>query len=120
MTWSNGYVILELGSIRILGGGSVKYLIGLLVLLNVLDGILTNRIINLGVGRESNPFLLDLVGQPGFIVLKVVGVLLCSLILWDIHRHHPRLGLASTSCFVAAYTLIVFWNLGLLLGPSLF
>lgn len=94
----------------------MKYLLGLLILLNISDGVLTNHIIKLGLGREGNPFLLTLVGQPYFIIIKVVGVLLCALILWDIYRRHPRLALVSTSCFVALYGVIVFWNSSVLLG----
>ena len=94
----------------------MKYLIGALILLNIADGILTTHIVELGLGREGNPFLLSIVGQPVFIVLKVVGVLLCGLILWDIYRRRRRLALVSTSCFVAVYGLIVLWNSSVLLG----
>ncbi len=94
----------------------LKYLLGALILLNVADGLLTDRIIKLEVGSESNPFLLGIVGEPSFIILKVAGVLLCALILWDINRRHPRLALIATSCFVAIYGGIVLWNLLLLVG----
>ena len=93
----------------------MKYLLFLLILLNLSDAVLTNHIVNLGVGRETNPFLLTIVGQPTFIILKVVGVLLAGIILWDIYRRRPKLALVSTSCFVAFYGLIVLWNSGVLL-----
>ena len=93
----------------------MKYLLVLLILLNIFDAVLTNRIVNLGLGREANPFLLHIVGQPNFIVLKASGVLLCGIILWDIYRRRPKLALVSTSCFVAFYGLIVLWNSGVLL-----
>ncbi len=92
----------------------MKYLIGALVLLNVLDAVLTRHIIEIGAGRESNPFLLGIVGEPIFFVVKVVGVLLCAFILWDMSRHHPRLARISTTCFVAIYSGIVLWNFSLL------
>ena len=88
----------------------LKYLLGLLILLNIADGILTHFLVELDLGREINPFLLQLVGEPGFLVLKVVGILLCVLILWDIHRRHPRLAFMSTSVFVTIYIGIVAWN----------
>lgn len=93
----------------------MKYLLGLLVLLNISDGLLTYFLIRLGLGREGNPFLLGLVHQPAFIIIKIVGVLLAVLILWDIYRRHPKLALWSTSCFVSLYGVIVLWNLGLFL-----
>ncbi len=94
----------------------MKYLLSLLILLNIADAVLTNQIVNLGLGRESNPFLTNLVGQPTFVILKASSVLLAGIILWNIYRRHPKLALVSTSCFVAFYGLIVLWNSGVLLG----
>ena len=82
----------------------------MLILLNIADGILTHFLVELDLGKEANPFLLNLVGEPVFLVLKVVGILLCALILWDIHRRHPRLAFMSTSVFVTIYVGIVAWN----------
>jgi len=94
----------------------LKYLLGSLILLNIADGLLTNRIIKFGFGTEGNPFLLTMVGQPYFIIIKIVGVLLCGLILWDIYRRYPRLALVATSCFVAFYGVVVLWNFSMLLS----
>jgi len=94
----------------------LKYLLGLLVLFNIADGALSFFLIRLGLGKEGNPLLLELVDEPGFIIIKVVGVLLCALILWDIYRRHPRLALVSTSCFLSLYGVIVTWNLSLFWG----
>ena len=88
----------------------MKYLLGLLIFLNIADGILTHFLVELDLGKEATPFLLKLVGEPVFLVLKVVGILLCALILWDIHRRHPRLAFMSTSVFVTIYVGIVVWN----------
>jgi hypothetical protein len=88
----------------------LKYLLGILIILNIADGILTHFLIKLDLGKEANPFLLDLVGEPGFLVLKVAGIFLCALILWDIYRRHPRLAFMSTSVFVTVYIGIVAWN----------
>lgn len=87
----------------------------MLILLNIPDAVLTNRIVNLGLGREANPFLLNIVGQPNFIILKASGVLLAGIILWDIYRRCPELALVSTSCFAAFYGMVVLWNSGVLL-----
>ena len=94
----------------------MKYLLSALILLNIADALLTNHIIKLGAGTEGNPFLLGIAGEPFFTIIKIVGVLLCVLILWDVHRRYPRLALVSTSVFVAAYAVIVFWNLRVLSG----
>jgi len=92
----------------------LKYLLGLLVLFNVADAVLTHFLVTGGTAREGNPFLLPIVGEPGFIILKVVGVLFCAFVLWDISRRYPKLALVSTSIFTTGYAVIVFWNLALL------
>lgn len=88
----------------------MKYLLGLLIVLVVLDGLLTHFLLDGGLAREGNPVLEPLVGDVGFIILKVVGVLLCAFILWDIYRRLPKMAIIATWCFVVAYGVIVLWN----------
>ena len=92
----------------------MKYLLGLLVVFVIGDGLITNYLVNGGFAREANPLLQPLVGDAGFIILKAVGALVCALILWDVSRRYRRLALVVTSGCVLAYAAIVFWNLGLL------
>ncbi len=91
----------------------MKYLLGLLVALVISDGLLTQFLVTNGVAREGNPLLEPIVGEAGFMVLKVVGALLCALILWDVHRRFPKVALIATSCFVVGYGVIVLWNLSI-------
>ena len=93
----------------------MKYLLGLLAGFEISDGLLTYFLIRGGLAREGNPFLLPIVREGNFMVLKVVGAILCVLILWDIYKRFPKLALISTSCFVMFYAVIVLWNLGLFL-----
>jgi len=93
----------------------MKYLLGLLVGFEILDGVMSYFLVRGGLGREGNPFLQPIVGEVSFLVLKVVGGLICALILWDIYKRFPRVALISTSCFVAFYVVIVVWNLGVFL-----
>jgi len=88
----------------------MKYLLVVLVVLVVLDGFLTQGLVNGGLAREGNPFLKPLVGDAGFIILKVVGALVCAFILWDVYRRFPRLAVIATWCCVVAYGVIVLWN----------
>jgi hypothetical protein len=88
----------------------MKYLLGLLVIFVVLDGLLTRFLVDGGLAREGNPLLQSFVGENGFIILKAVGGLLCALILWDIYRRYPRVAVISTSCFVVFYCGILVWN----------
>ena len=88
----------------------MKYLLGLLITFEILDGLLTHFLIRGGLAREGNPFLLPLVGEINFLILKVVGGLLCALLLWDIYKRWPRVALTTTTCFVTLYVGIVLWN----------
>lgn len=92
----------------------LKYLLALLVLFNIADAVVTQILVSGGIASEGNPFLEPIVGEPGFIILKIAGVLLCALILWDISRRYPKLALVTTSIFTAGYAVIVAWNVALL------
>jgi hypothetical protein len=90
----------------------MKYLLGLLVGFEILDGVLSYFLIKNDLGREANLFLQPLVGDVNFLILKVVGGFICALILWDIYRRFPRLALVTTSCFTVVYAAIASWDLG--------
>jgi len=94
----------------------MKYLLILLCWFMVADGIATQTLVRSGLVREGNPFMASAVGEGHFLLLKVVGVLLCVWILWGMYRHIPRTTLITTSCVVVFYWLVMFWNLGIFLG----
>ena len=52
----------------------MKRLLGLLIIFEITDGILTHFLITGGLAREGNPFLMPIVGEANFLVLKVVGI----------------------------------------------
>jgi len=85
-------------------------LLGALVLLVIVDGLLTLFLIRSGIGHEGNPFLAGWVGSNAFMIVKVVGALLCAGILWDVFRQFPKLGTVATSCLAGCYGVIVAWN----------
>lgn len=98
-----------------IGRNKMKILLGVLIFFVVLDGLLTEFLLKRGTAREVNPFLQPLVGDVGFMVLKVVGALLCAFILWDIYRRFPRVAVIATWIAVAGYGVIVLWNTSLFL-----
>ncbi len=93
----------------------MKYLLVTLVAFVILDGLLTELLLDGGLAREGNPFLQPLVGDIGFMILKVVGALLCAFILWDIYKRFPRVAVIATWIAVAGYGIIVVWNSSLFL-----
>ena len=88
----------------------MRYLLGALTTLVILDGLISHLLIKNGLAREANPFLATLVGGGNFLVIKVVGALLCAFILWDIYKHRPKLAVISSFCFTVVYAGIVLWN----------
>ena len=91
----------------------MKYLLGLLVFLVIADGVLTHFLLEAGIAREGNPLLVPIVGDAGFIVLKIAGALLCAFILWDVHRRWPRVAATAAWSGVIFYAAIVVWNTSL-------
>jgi hypothetical protein len=81
----------------------------------VADGFLTNALIHRDLAREGNPLLTGIAGSSGFPVIKFVGVILAVVILWDIHRRHPRLAFWTAVACLVIYSGIVAWNMRILL-----
>lgn len=96
-----------------IGKNKMKILLGTLIGFIILDGLLTEFLLGRGMAREVNPFLQPLVGDIGFMILKVVGALLVALILWDVYRRFPRVAVITTWAAVAGYGGIVIWNTSL-------
>ncbi len=91
------------------------WVLGALVILEIADGIITNILIKLDIAHEGNPLLTSIAGDSGLLIVKIVGVTLVAVILWDIYRRHPRLALGVSSVFLAVNIGIVAWNLNLLI-----
>ena len=86
-----------------------------LILLVVLDGVLTEFLIGEGRAEEVNPFLEPLIGQTGFMLLKIFGSLFCAFVLWDVYTRHQRLAMSAAWIAVIGYGVIVLWNTSLCL-----
>ena len=91
-----------------------------LLLLNVIDVYLTKAVIRLG-GVEANPVMRPIIDDPlAPIVLKVVISLGVGLLLLSAPRV-SRLADWSVGLVLVGYTMVMGWNLGILLqsmGPS--
>ncbi len=93
------------------GALRIRYLLGILVALVTTDGLISQFLIKSRLGHEGNPLIEPLVEGRIFIPLKVFGAMLCAFILWDIHKRLPKIALIATSCFIAIYSGILFWNI---------
>lgn len=92
----------------------MKYLLGLLIVFEILDGLLTYLLVGKGFGREANPFLQPILLGDNFLLFKISGGILAIFLLWVIYTRWPRVALVCTSFFVLFYVVIVAWNLRLL------
>ena len=88
---------------------AVKCTLCVMDLLIILDGILTNILVTHNIAREFNPFLEFWLIPTGWWV-KIAGALICTVLLWDVYKHWPRLATISIYSLTALYTLIVLWN----------
>jgi len=69
---------------------AVKCTLCVMDLLVIADGILTNVLVTHNMARESNPFLKVLANTDGLVWVKIAGALVCTLLLWDVYKHWPR------------------------------
>ena len=93
----------------------MKCLLGAMFSRVVADGIISQFLVAEGLGREGNPFLQAFIGRDYFLWVKVGGALLCVLLLWDVYKRWPRIARIFSLCIVAFYTVIVYWNLSIVL-----
>lgn len=89
----------------------IEYLLGTLLSLIVADGIISQFLIKQGLGQEGNPFLKTLATNGDFLIIKICGAIICVLILWNLAKKSPKIILIFSSCIVAVYTAILFWNI---------
>ena len=90
-----------------------KYLLLTLVSLIVADGLISQFLVRHGLGYEGNPFLQTFVSETNFLLIKIAGALLCTLILWDVFKTRPKAAFTVTVMATVIYTGILYWNIGL-------
>ena len=104
---------LKKGNIYLARRRQFKYLLMILGSLVVADGLISQFLVKYRLGYEANPFLQTFVSETDFLLIKIAGVMLCTLILWDVFKNHPKAAFATTVASIALYTGILYWNIGL-------
>ncbi len=89
----------------------MKYLLILLSGFEISAGIITHFLVRNGLVREGNPLMEAIIREGNFLLLKVIGLLLCVLILWGVYKRFPRVTLIATSSVVMFYGAVMAWNL---------
>ena len=88
-----------------------RSLLGVLFSLSIADGLVTRFIITERLGSEGNLWLAGLANSDALIAVKLAGTLLAIYLLWILHYRKPRIVLLATIALVCWYTLVVFWNI---------
>jgi len=94
----------------------MKCLLTLLCGFEISDGIITHLLVVNGPFREGNPLMAPIVGESNFLLLKVVGVLLCALVLFAMYQRFPRVTILTTSSVITFYGAVIGWNLSMFLA----
>ena len=89
----------------------MRYILVLLSGFQVADGIITHVLVKNGLVQEGNPLLVSIVSEGDFLMLKVLGALLCVLFLWGIYQRFRNVALVTTSSIVMFYGAVMSWNL---------
>lgn len=90
---------------------TARYTLYTLFCVIVADGLITQFLVAGEHGSEANPFLRAWVGQGWFLLIKVSGAFLATLLLWINYNRKPRPVYAITVTFLVFYTVVVLWNL---------
>lgn len=98
------------GSLRI-ESRTARYVLCVLFLVMVADGLISQFLVTGGYGSEGNPLLMSWVGGNGFLAIKMAGALLATLLLWIRYNTRPRLVYTVAVVALGVYTIIVYWNL---------
>jgi len=91
----------------------IEYLLGSLLALVVADGVISQFLIEEGLGPEGNPLLKTIATDSDFLIIKMCGAVLSVIILWNMAKRNPRLVSISSTIFVLVYTGILFWNISI-------
>jgi hypothetical protein len=98
----------------------ITWLLALMGFFQIWDGFMTYFSVGNGFAKEFNPFTSAIAGTPAFLVLKIVGAIICICLLWFVSRRFPRLALFAAAGLVVEASAIVTWNLfTLFLSPVL-
>ena len=84
--------------------------------LEILDSILTQWMVGSGLVTEANSLMKPVIMEGNFILFKIVGILVCGVMLYLLHKRFARLAFATASVVSAFYALVIVWNLGVVFG----
>ena len=78
--------------------------------LGLSDGIMTNHYVNNSIVDEGNKLMAPIVHDGYFIVFKIVGLALCTVVLWLVYKRFSFAVKIAVAGICAFYLFVLVWN----------
>ena len=90
-------------------------LLVLVLVIQIVDAVATHSMVTVGLVKEANPFVSNLINQGLFLPLKLLGLVISAGFLWLIWHKFQRTAIILMIGIVCFYGLILVWNASTLL-----
>jgi len=88
----------------------VNYLLGLIGMFELLDGLLTSWAIKSQHVLEGNLFVSAISGSWYYLFIKMLGGVVSITALWMVGKRFPKIGIFATSIIFVFYAGVLTWN----------
>jgi len=88
----------------------MKFLLIMMALFQLWDGVITQVFADNGIIKEGNPLMAGLVNNGDFFLFKLIGVAIAVVALWATYKYLPRLSMTIASCITVFYMGVIAWN----------
>lgn len=93
----------------------MNYLLALLGGLQISDGVMTDLLVRSNVVQEGNKFMEPFVRDGSFLVLKIIGAIVCIAALKLLSKRFSMAAHFAGSLATVLYCGIFAWNFGIVL-----
>ena len=87
------------------------YWLGAMCLLQLTDALATQTLVSRSMVREANYLMALLLSTGDFLLFKVLGVVICAVLLLGFYRVLPNMAKTLNVFIVVFYVAILLWNL---------
>jgi len=88
----------------------MKFVLALMVIFQLWDGIITQVFTGNGLAQEGNPIMVGMVTSGNFLVFKIIGISLAAAALWLTYKYLPGLSKIAASSIAIFYAGVIAWN----------
>ena len=93
-----------------ISGRHLVFALLIMAQLQLWDGVITQVFVGNGIARELNPLVINSVNQGSFLIIKIIGLILCVLCLWLVGKRYPCIATTVAAVIAVFYTAILSWN----------